>query len=506
MLAFFYGLEKILGFVRQVLIAQQFSLSTELDAFNAANNLPDLIFALISAGALGLAFIPVLTEALEKDGRRELWRLFSQVANWIFPLTALLSIVIAIFADQIVRSEVGIAPGFSADQQNLVADLMRLNLIATLLFSLAGMVTAGLQANQHFFLPALAPLMYDLGMLFGVLVLSPGEPYTFGPVTIPAFGLGVRGLVYGTILGALMFLAIQVPGLFLYQFKWTPSLGIHNPRLFQVIALMLPRVATVFCIQFIFIAQDNLASRLPIGSVTALVFGWLILQVPETLIGTAMGTALLPTLSEQITRDDILEYKSTLNRSVRSILALTIPLAVIIGLVITPVVNILGFDLAGTSLVVSTARAFLLGLLGHTLLEIAVRSFYARKNALIPLFTAGLTTILLVVFAVPLSNSLGAPGIALANSIAFTIQAFLLLLILNRQIGQFMNLGNTPLRVIAGTIVGGLLCYGIMWLLGGIAFFGTTIGGLVLASLAGLVGVCLAIPFILPELRLLFRL
>ena len=112
MLAFFYGTEKVLGFVRQILIAQQFSLSFELDAFNAANNLPDLVFALISAGALGMAFIPVLTEALETDGRQELWRLFSQVANWIFPLTAVLSLVIALFASQIVRSQIGIAPGF----------------------------------------------------------------------------------------------------------------------------------------------------------------------------------------------------------------------------------------------------------------------------------------------------------------------------------------------------------------------------------------------------------
>ena len=506
MLAVFYSLEKVLGFVRQVLIAQQFKLSNELDAFNAANNLPDLVFALISAGALGMAFIPVLTEALEKDGRGELWRLFSQVANWIFPLTALLSIFIAIFADQIVRSEVGIAPGFSTQQQDLVADLMRLNLIATLLFSLAGMVTAGLQANQHFFLPALAPLMYDLGMLFGVLVLSPTEGYAFGPIRLPALGMGVSGLVYGTILGALLFLGIQLPGLWRYQFKWTPSLGIKNPRLMQVFVLMGPRVLTVFCIQLIFLAQDNLASRLPTGAITALVFGWLILQVPETLIGTALGTALLPTLSEQVAQGSLEDYKATLNRSVRAILAITIPLSVIIGIVIAPVVVVLGFDEAGTTLVIWTARAFLVGLLGHTLLEIAVRSFYARQNALIPLGFAGLTTLVLVLLAVPLSRYYGAPGIALANSLAFSLQAVALLIVLNRQMGSFLKLGDVVLRVVAGTILAGGLSYGIMWLLGGLAVFGSMIAAISLAIFAGLAGCVLMIPFILPELKLLFRL
>jgi putative peptidoglycan lipid II flippase len=507
MLAFFYGAEKLLGFVRQILIARQFQLSAELDAFNAANNIPDLLFALISAGALGMAFIPVLSETLQLDGRDTLWRLFSHVANWIFPLTGFFSIIIAVFALQLVRSQIGIAPGFTADQQELVAELMRLNLIATLIFSLAGMVTAGLQANQHFFLPALAPLMYDLGMLFGVLVLSPEQGYALGPVQIPAFGLGVRGLVYGTILGALLFLGIQVPGLIKYRFKWTPSLGRDNPRLWRVFTLMGPRVLTVFCIQIIFIVQDNLASRLPTGAVTALVFGWLIMQVPETLIGTALGTALLPTLSEQIARGEIHNYTKTLNRSVSVILALTIPLAAIIGLVTPSVVAILGFDQAGIELVVWTARAFLFGLLGHALLEIAVRSFYARQIALIPLGTAFLTVLAMIILAVPLARSLGAPGIALANSIAFTFQAMLLLYISNRQLGTFLSLGSTPLRVLVGTAAGGLACLATLWFLSEYMIIDAgPVLNLLAAGVAGIIGVAATVPFIWQELKTLFRL
>jgi len=157
LIGFFFGIDKVLAFARSIIIARQFSLSFELDAFNVANNLPDLLFALISGGALSMAFIPVLTQILTLKGRDAVWVLFSRVANLAFVVTAGAAILIAIFAEQIVRSEIGIAPGFGLEQQQLIAELMRLNLIATLIFSISGLVIGGLQANQHFILPALAP-------------------------------------------------------------------------------------------------------------------------------------------------------------------------------------------------------------------------------------------------------------------------------------------------------------------------------------------------------------
>ncbi len=155
-IAVFFGLEKILGFVRNVLIARAFNLSTELDAFNAANNIPDLIFALISGGALAMAFIPVLSEYRETKSKTEMWGLFSQVTNGVFLVTILFSLFVGLNAAQLVSWEIGIAPGFTSSQQNLVTELMRLNLIATILFSLGGLAIAGLQSQQHFLIPALA--------------------------------------------------------------------------------------------------------------------------------------------------------------------------------------------------------------------------------------------------------------------------------------------------------------------------------------------------------------
>ena len=412
-------------------------------------------------------------------------------------VTAALSVLVAIFAHQLVGWRLGIAPGFSTEQQFLVAELMRLNLLATLLFSLSGLTIAALQSNQHFFLPALAPSMYDIGTLFGVIVLSPETGYQIGPITLPAFGLGIYGLVYGTILGAALFLAIQIPGLIRYQFHWTPRIDLHNPGVRQVLSLMGPRVMTVLFIQMIFLVQDNIASRLATGSVSSLVYGWLFMQVPETIIGTAIATVLLPTLSEQIARLDRDAFRVTMNHTIRAILSLTIPIAALLAVTIQPVVGILGFDDAGTRMVAWVARMFFVGLVGHSLLEVAARSFYAQQDAKTPLKVATLNAFVFVVLAILLGFSLGAPGIALANSLAFTLQALILLFLLNRRFHGLLNVSSTLLRVIPASIAAAVLAYGLLQL---------PFPALPLAILSMAAGGAVVLPFIWPELKLLIKL
>lgn len=497
-IAVFFGLEKVLGFIRNVLIARAFQLSTELDAFNAANNIPDLIFALISGGALAMAFIPVLSEYRKTRDKSDMWGLFSQVTNGVFLVTVLLSLLIAISARRLVSWEIGIAPGFTPAQQDLVADLMRLNLVATILFSLGGLAIAGLQAHQHFLIPALAPSMYDIGSLIGILILAPEQGYQIGPVVLPAFNMGVYGLVYGVIIGAGLFLLIQLPTLIRFGFRWSPKFNLKDPGVVKVLHLMGPRVVTVFFIQSVFIFQDNLASRLPTGSVTALVYGWLFMQLPETLIGTALGTALLPTLSEQIVNNDLEGFRTTLEKTIRVITALTLPIAVILAINLGPVIKILGFDEAGTNLVLWTVRAFMAGLLGHSLLEVAARSFYAQHNAKTPLLASGLTFVAFILLAIPLSRNLGAPGIGLANALAFTGEALLLFILLNRVMPFRPRLKGTLTRSIAASIAGAGLSLLLQNLLGTPS---STLVGLGAASGIIILSTGIALPWLLPELR-----
>jgi putative peptidoglycan lipid II flippase len=414
-----------------------------LDAFNAANNLPDLLFALISGGALAIAFIPVLSEVLTTSGKRSTWLLFSRIANLAFIVTALMAVIIALIAEPLVSWRLGIAPGFGLQQQKLVADLMRLNLIATLIFSISGLVMAGLQTNQHFLLPAIAPLLYNLGQIFGALVLAPKEGLTIGPIHLPAYNLGVHGLVYGVIIGAVLHLLIQIPALIKYQFKWTPSVTLTDPFVRKVLRLLGPRLLTMLFIQLIFIARDNLASGLSTGAVSALTYGWMIMQVPETLMGTAIGTALLPTLSEFAVKEQWDEFTKVISRAIRILTALSIPIFVILSLGLRPFISLaFGFDAAGTDLILNVTRAFLFGLIAHSIIEVGARSFYSIQNAKIPLLASFVTIVVFIITGILTVNRFGAIGIAASVTFAFSIEMLLLIILLKLKL--HFNIGITP--------------------------------------------------------------
>ena len=502
LLAFFFGIDKVLGLFRQILVARQFGLTYDIDVFNAANNIPDLLSALISGGALGVALIPVLSEYMETKGRADAWQLFARILNLAFLVTGAIALLIFIFAKPLVS--LIIAPGFPPEQQALTVELMRLDLLAIIIFSISGLLMAGLQANQHFLLPAMAPGFYNLGQIFGVSVLSPKTGLSLGPITLPGFGMGIHGLVYGVILGAALHLLIQVPGLIKYHFHWSPGLALRSPGVQQVLVLLGPRVLTMFFTQVFFIARDNLASRLGEGSVTALNYGWFIMQVPETLIGTTIAIVLLPTLSEYIARGEHERYRQTLNSAVRILLAFTIPAAALLAVGIHPLTTILGFDESGTMRVVWATRVYLLGLTSHSLLEITVRSFYARQDARTPLYAAALNAVAYIFFAVTFAREWGYLGIAFANVTSFTLELLLLLWLLNRNLPGLLRVGDTLFRAIVAAGLGALIVYAVMhWLpipdLHKLGQIGLAIAALALGSLG-------VLPFILKEIKTIIKL
>jgi len=501
MLALFFGVDKILGVVRTVIIGRQFGLSEELDVFNAANNLPDLLFALISGGALAIAFIPVLSEVLSKSGRESAWRLFSKVANLAFLVTLVLAAIVGLLAGPLVRGQLGIAPGFTPDQQALAVRFMRLNLISTMIFSISGLVMAGLQANQHFITPAIAPLVFDIGQIFGALILSPEEGPVIAGIKLPGFGLGIDGLVYGVIIGAVLHLLVQVPGLIKFKFKWSPVLDFKDADFRNVLRLMGPRLISMVFIQLIFLARDNLASRLVMGSVTALTYGWWIQQVPETLIGTAIATALLPTLSEQAVEVDQKKFRSTLERSLRVMIALSLPITVIISIASLPLIQTaFGFPIQDAQMILWATRGYLVGLLGHCVVELGVRSFYARHNALIPMVISALGFIVYLGLAIVLMGPFAAGGIALANSISYSIQAFLLILLLNRWLTEKLKFGKVFIRSFLSAAISGLCAWMIFSVLP------ISLSEMFLSVFAILVAIGVAVIPIWKDLRLIIRL
>lgn len=497
-IAVFFGLDKVAGFVRALIINNQFGLSYELDVFNAANNIPDLLSSLISGGALLVAFIPVLSEYLETRGRGEAWELFSRILNLAFIVTASIAAIAALLAPWLVEGL--IAPNFPPEQIALTVQLMRLDLIAIMVFSISGLVMAGLYANQHFILPASAPILYNVGQIFGAVVLSPQTPYQLGPISLPAYGMGIHGLVYGVILGALLHLGIQIPGLMRYKFSWKASIDLKDAGVRQVLRLMGPRVATVFFITMFFIVRDNLASGLGEGAVTALNLGWFIMQVPETMLGTAIAIAILPTISEIFARGELVQFRDTIQGAVKVLLALTIPAAALLAVGLQPIVSAAfpAYSAEEAMLVTAVTRIYLFGLAGHALLEIGSRSFYAQKNALVPLIAAAINAAAYVVAAIWLAGRLGIEGIALANSLAFTAEALALLWLLNRAYPGLLQVRKTLVRVAMGTASGAGAAYLGMRLLP-LPEITSTISAMLL-------GLAAALPFIWKEISVLFKL
>ncbi len=501
LLFFLFGLDKAFAFARIFIVSRTFSLPLQ-DAFNSANNLPDLLFALISGGAFSMAFIPLLRQAIVSRGRQDAWDLFSRVANLMFVLTGLLAGFIALFAEEIVGAQIGIAPGFGAEQRRLVADLMRLNLISLLIFSISGLVMGGLQANQHFLLPALAPLFYNVGQVIGALFFAPMQPLSLFGFTLPTLGLGVHGLVYGAILGAALHLLVQTPGLFLYQFRWTASLDIRNSGLIAALRLMAPRLLTMFGIQVMFLARDNLASRLgQEGAVSALTYGWMMMQVPETILGTAIATALLPSLAEYAGTGNWALFSETLQKALRALLALTLLSAGVILAAIHPLAALaFGLDEAGTTLLTATIRIYMLTLAGYALQETLSRAFYARKEPLFPLWGVLLRLVIYLgigISALVFFPEKGAPALAAAE-LSLLAEALFLLWALNRRGIPPLLLKPAALRGISAAVLGGGLAYGVaVWLPG--AGYLTALAGMAL-------GASLGFALIWQDVRLLFRL
>jgi putative peptidoglycan lipid II flippase len=189
-----------------------------------------------------------------------------------------------------------------------------------------------------------------------------------------------------------------------------------------------------------------------------LTYGWMVMQVPETLLGTAIGTALLPTLSEFAVKQQWDEFTKVISRAVRILTALTIPIFVILSLGLRPLISLaFGFDAVGTDLILNVSRAFLFGLIAHSIIEVGARSFYSIQNAKIPLLASAVTIITFLIFGNLLVNRFGAVGIAASVTIAFSVEMLLIMILLIRRfhfnVGIVPTLSRTILASIAGTAV-----------------------------------------------------
>jgi putative peptidoglycan lipid II flippase len=367
-------LGQLTSLVRQVLVAHTFGTGLEMDAFNAANRVSETLFTLVAGGALGSAFIPTLTSLLAQGKRPTAWRLASALMNLALLVLTVASLLAALFAQPIVRYL--LASGFASEpvKEALTVDLLRIMLPSAVLFGVSGLVMGILNSHQVFLIPALTPTFYQLGLIFGVLVLAPRY--------------GIRGLAWGAVLGAALHLCMQLPALLRLNGEYSPAIGLDLIEVRQVFRLLGPRLLGVAVVQLNFWVNTNIASTLPEGSVAAITIGFMLMLMPQAAIAQATATAAMPTLAGQYARHEIDRLRDSLAGSLRGVLLLSIPASVGLILLRYPLITLLyqrgRFTDDSTDLVAWALFWYAAGLVGHCLVEILARAFFAMQDTRTP--------------------------------------------------------------------------------------------------------------------------
>ena len=487
-----------------ILNATTFGTSPQMDAFLAANRVSETLFVLMAGGALGSAFIPTFTGLLTKGQRNDAWKLASAIANLVLVILIIAAVLAAIFAQPLVHYI--LAPGFASQpgQEALTVNLLRLMLPSAVIFGISGLVMGILNSHQVFFVPALTPAMYRLGMIFGVLVLSPT--------------MGIYGLAWGVVIGACLHLLLQLPSLLHLKGNYMPTFGLKMADVRQVGLLMLPRVFGVAVVQLNFWVNTHLASQMSEGSVTGISWGLTMMLMPQAIIAQSVATAALPTLSAQYTLDKLGDLRNSLATSLRGILLLAIPASLGLILLRQPITALMlqygKFTAASTQLISWALLWYAAGLVGHCVVEIMARTFYAMHDTKTPVLVGAVAMGLNVVFSllfIRLFTNLGwmpHGGLALANSLATALEAAALWIFMRRRLG-----GLEGRRVLVGTSQAVLAAFAMVLVL--LGWLGLTngrqawlvgLGGVLFGSIAyGVIVLALKVPEVQSVINLLRR-
>lgn len=447
-----FVLSRILGLVREIIIAARFGTSPDYDAYVAAFRVPDLLFLVVMSGAFGSAFIPIFGGMIARNNQRDAWRLASSIMSFTLVVLGAVSLVVILLARQLI--DWFIAPGLGPEQAQLATDLTRLLLLSPLLLGLGAAFKGMLEAQEQFALSAYAPVLYNLAIVFGGLFLAPS--------------MGVWGLAVGVLIGALLHAGSQAIGLLRGGMKLTFVLDRYAPGLSTVLRLMAPRILGQAAFQVNFIVMTNFASRIGDNSVSALNYSFQLFMLPYGVLALSLSTVIFPLMARQFELGSVSDMKQTLSSALAPLIFLTLPAAVGLYFFRVSIVQVLfqvgSFDQRSTILVAEALGYFAIGLAGFAIVEAITRAYYAMQDTYTPVKISVATVVLNVILSYFLSQRMGHGGLALAISIAATLEMILLVVILRRRIGPLSPaLTASVLRAIAAA----LLFVPAAWWMGG---------------------------------------
>ncbi len=461
---------RILGLLRTSMFAFVFGPTQISDAYVQAFLIPDTIFNIVAGGALSSAFIPVFVKYIvdEKD-EKTAWHIASSALNLAIVIMVALALIVIIFANQIVPLY---NPGASPFEINLIVSLTRIMLLQAIVLGAGVIVTSVLQARQNFLLFAIGTVLYNVGLIIGLL---PGIYLAYHGRTNDIFA--VYAATFGVVLGAVLQVGIQVSGLLQIRMPYSFAFDWRHPGVIQIGHQMLPRIfnaamlsATTFVDRYLLsFLSAVVTSGIVAGLITEYYQAFQILLLPLGIFGMSVSTAAFPTIAEYVARNRMDRVRSIIMETLRGILFMSIPSSIGLIVLSLPIIQVLlehgRYNLAGAQNAAVALAFFAVGLSGLAAVEILTRAFYALRDSKTPAMISIAQFILKIALSLILINAAvwgvqwGLAGLALSTSIAGLLEGIVLLTLLQQRIGglQLRNLAFFTGRVLLASLAMGLI-------------------------------------------------
>lgn len=445
---------RLLGLVREMLIARQFGQTGDVSAYTAAFNLPDMLYFFLSSGALSSAFIPVFTERFKTGRQKEAWQIFSIIACFMGVVLTAAVVLAWIYAKPL--SVIFAVPGFATKPKlvELTVLLTRIILPCQLFFFVGGVMMATLESRQKFSARAAGPVIYNIGIILGAIFLSRW--------------FHIAGLAIGTLIGAFAgniaytYYCMKKEG---YEFY--PSLNIRHPGVIKVARLALPVMLGLGLPQIDIIVNKWFASFVSTDAPAALNYANRLMQVPLGIFAQAAGTAILPMLAAYAAKNALDDMRSGLAYGLRAIMVESIPATIFIIVMADPLVRTIYM---GGKFMPSSVNATVIPLIWYSVgifawagQAIVARGFFAMQDTISPVVIGTASTLIFIPLNYYLMHSMGTGGIALATTIAISLNFLALTWYLRKRL-HGLEAGrtiNTIGRILVAAVVMGVVCFGI---------------------------------------------
>ncbi len=436
---------RLLGLVREQVLAYYFGAGNAMDAFVIAFRIPNLLRDLFAEGAMSAAFVPTFTRQLTLSGKPRAWQLGNNVITALIAITIPLTILGIVFAEPLVRlyaEDFSLVPG----KLELTVQMTRIMLPFLTLVALAAALMGMLNALHRFFVPALSPAMFNVGTIVCAVALVN---------VMPRVGLDpVVAIAIGTIVGGLGQILLQWPVLVREGFRYRPSFDWSDPELRRVAVLMGPSIVGLAAVQVNLFVNSILATSEGTGAVSWLSYAFRLMYLPIGLFGVSIATAAIPGISTLAAREETTAMRGAISRGLRMMLMLNIPATLGLVALARPVVGLIfergEFSSADTNATAIALTFYAPGLIGYSFVKLASPAFYALHDSRTPVLVSILTMLLNILLNVTLVNVMGYPGLALGTALAALFNASVLLWRLR---GRLDGLEGTRLSISLGKIM-----------------------------------------------------